>query len=71
VLVAIFIYALSVGITMFVMILSETEHPPAAGTALGIAISGFSLYVTIAMVVSVLALSLIHYFFKDHLMDLC
>jgi len=68
---AILIYALSVGISMFIMILSETEHPPAAGTALGIAISGFSLYVTGTMVISVLALSLIHYFFKDFLIDLC
>jgi len=69
--IAILIYALSVGITMFIMILTETEHPPAAGTALGIAISGFSLYVTGTMVISVVALSLIHYFFKDYLIDLC
>ena len=41
-----------------------------SGTALGIAISGFSLYVTITMVGSVVALSLIHHFFKDHMMDL-
>jgi len=69
--IAILIYALSVGITMFIMILTETEHPPAAGTALGIAISGFSLYVTGTMVISVVALSLINYFFKDYLIDLC
>ena len=69
--VSILIYALSVGITIFIMIITETEHPPAAGTALGIAISGFSFYVTITMVINVVVLSLIHYFFKEYLIDLC
>lgn len=68
---AIAVYSLSVGITMFLMVVTETEHPPAGGTALGIAIGGFSPYVTITMAISVLVLSLIHRSFRRYLTDLC
>lgn len=71
VLISILVYALSVGLSMFAMILSGTEHAPAAGTALGIAITGFSFYVTVTMVICVVVLSVIHHFFKDCLLDLC
>ena len=64
------VYSLSVGFAMFVMVVTNTEHPPAAGTALGVAISGFSLQVTATMVASVVVLSLIHHFFKRYLRNL-
>ena len=67
---SIVIYSLSVGFSMFVMVVTNTEHPPASGTALGVAISGFSLQVTATMVASVVVLSLIHYCFKRHLRNL-
>ena len=67
---SIVIYSLSVGFSMFVMVVTNTEHPPASGTALGVAISGFSLQVTATMIASVVVLSLIHYFFKRHLRNL-
>jgi len=35
------VYAVSVGLSMFIMVITDTEHPPAAGTALSIAINGF------------------------------
>lgn len=65
-----FTYALAVGLAIFIMVVTDTEHPPAAGTALGVAIKGFSLNVTIAVVASVVVLSLIHRLFKRHLKDL-
>jgi len=65
-----FTYALAVGLSIFIMVVTDTEHPPAAGTALGVAIKGFSLNVTIAVVASVVILSLIHRLFKRHLKDL-
>jgi CBS-domain-containing membrane protein len=64
------VYSIAVGVSMFIMVVIDTEHPPAAGTALGIAISGFSLNVTAILILSTLALSLIHHFFRRHLKDL-
>lgn len=64
------IYALAVGLSIFVMVVTDTEHPPAAGTALGTAIKGLSLSVTLGIVVSAVILSLIHYLFRKHLKDL-
>ena len=34
--ITLFIYALAVGLAIFIMVITNTEHPPAAGTALGI-----------------------------------
>jgi len=64
------IYSIAVGVSIFIMVVIDTEHPPAAGTALGIAISGFSLNVTAILILSALALSLIHHFFRAYLKDL-
>ncbi len=64
------VYALAVGISIFIMVVIDMEHPPASGTALGMAVDGFSLNVAIAIVVSVLILAFIHHFFKPYLKDL-
>jgi CBS-domain-containing membrane protein len=64
------VYSLAVGSSMFIMVVTDTEHPPASGTALGVAISGFSPKVLIALIASVIALSLVHHFFKRYLKDL-
>ena len=64
------VYSLAVGLSIFIMAITDTEHPPASGTALGVAISGFSPRVLVALIASVVALSLVHHFFKRHLKDL-
>ena len=64
------IYSLAVGLSIFIMVVTDTEHPPASGTALGVAISGFSPKVLIALIASAVALSLVHHFFKRYLKDL-
>ena len=64
------VYSLAVGLSIFIMVVTDTEHPPASGTALGVAISGFSPKVLIALIASVIALSLVHHFFKRYLKDL-
>lgn len=46
------------------------EHPSAAGTALGVAITGISLDVFIAVGMSIILLSLIHQFFRPYMRDL-
>ena len=67
---SIIIYSLAVGASIFTMVVIDTEHPPAAGTALGVAITGISLDVFIAISISVILLSLIHVFFKPYIRDL-
>jgi CBS-domain-containing membrane protein len=63
-------YSLAVGLAIFIMVVIDTEHPPAAATALGFAMSGFSLKTAIALLSSIIVLSLVHYFFRHHLRDL-
>ena len=63
-------YSLAVGATIFTMVVTDTEHPPAAGTALGVAMTGISLDVFIAVISSIILLSLIHRFFRSHMKDL-
>jgi CBS-domain-containing membrane protein len=64
------IYSLAVGTAIFTMVVIDVEHPPAAGTALGVAMTGISLEVFIAVTVSIILLSFIHNFFKPYLRDL-
>jgi CBS-domain-containing membrane protein len=56
----IIVYAVVVGITMFVMVATDTEHPPACGTALGVAISGWSLSATLTILISAIILAAAH-----------
>lgn len=67
---SIIIYSLAVGLSIFTMVVTDTEHPPASGTALSIAMTGFSLSTAIFVIASIIILSLIHYFFKPYLRDL-
>ena len=62
--------ALAVGLTIFIMVVINFEHPPAAGTALGVAIRGFSLNIAVAILASTIILALIHHLFKNRLKDL-
>ena len=67
---SIVIYSLAVGFTIFTMVVIDTEHPPAAGTALGVAMTGISPDVFLTVIISIVMLSLIHHFFKPYLKDL-
>jgi len=64
------IYALAVGGSMLVMAVTNTEHPPAAGTALGVVIAGSSLQVLLGVVVGVGVLAVIHRLLRPVLRDL-
>jgi CBS-domain-containing membrane protein len=70
VLASISVYALAVGISIFLMVALDFEHPPASGTALGVAMTGFSISIMLALVTSVLVLSLAHRFSRRFLKDL-
>ena len=67
---SILIYSLAVGTSIFVMVVTDTEHPPAAGTALGVVMTGISFQVLIVVVMSIVILSAIHRLFKPYLKDL-
>lgn len=64
------IYSLAVGASIFIMVVTDTEHPPAAGTALGVAMTGITLPVLVVVVVSIIILSIIHRALKRYLRDL-
>ena len=64
------VYALAVGLSIFIMVVTDTEHPPAAATALGIVIRGFSSHVVIAVIASSVILSLMRRLCKSQLKDL-
>jgi CBS-domain-containing membrane protein len=64
------VYALAVGISIFLMVALDFEHPPASGTALGVAMTGFSLNVMLAVITSSVLLALAHIFLRKYLKEL-
>lgn len=67
---SVIVYSLAVGLSIFVMVIVDMEHPPASGTALGVAIMGPSPGVMIAVITSAVTLSLVHRFLRPFLKDL-
>lgn len=66
----VFIPSLSVGLSIFMMTIANTEHPPAAGTALGIVIQGWSYSTILIILITVSLLSLTKFLLKSCLKDL-
>ncbi|MFC1967860.1 HPP family protein [Chloroflexota bacterium] len=64
------VYSLTVGLSIFLMVALDFEHPPAAGTALGIAMNSFSTSIFLTVLVSCTALSLAHRLMRRFLKDL-
>jgi CBS-domain-containing membrane protein len=64
------VIALAVGISICLMVAIDVEHPPASGTALGVALTGFTPGAMIAVLTSSIILSLAHTFLKKFLKDL-
>jgi CBS-domain-containing membrane protein len=62
--------ALGVGITMFLMAATNTEHPPAAGTALAVVAHGFGWDLLLFLAVAVLILVIIQRATRHWLIDL-
>jgi hypothetical protein len=52
------------------MAITNTEHPPAAGTALGVVIAGFSVRVVLGVIIGVMILVSIHRVLRPYLRDL-
>ena len=66
----IFIPSLSVGLSIFIMSITNTEHPPAAGTALGITIQGWTYSTILVILTTILLLSLFKFLLKSWLKNL-
>tara|TARA_B100000427_G_C15216707_1_gene467117 strand:+ start:350 stop:574 length:225 start_codon:yes stop_codon:yes gene_type:complete len=63
-------FALSIGFTIFLMVILDCEHPPAAGTALGMTLVGYSVSAATTIIISVLLLALFAHLTKPYLKDL-
>jgi CBS-domain-containing membrane protein len=64
------VYSIAVGLSIFLMVALNLEHPPDSGTALGIALNGFSIDVAIAVILSALVLSISHFLLCRRFNDL-
>lgn len=62
--------ALAVGLGIFFMAATDTEHAPAAGTALAIVAHNFSFGLVFFLAASVVLLSVIHVLLRSRLRDL-
>jgi len=67
---SIIVIAFAVGVSICLMVAIDVEHPPASGTALGVALTGFTPGAMIAVLTSSIILSLAHTFSKKFLKDL-
>jgi CBS-domain-containing membrane protein len=63
-------YALAVGLSIFVMVVTDTEHPPASGTALGVAMTGCPWEGVVGVLTGVVVLAVAHRLLRTRLRDL-
>ena len=62
--------AVAVGLAMLFMAITNTEHPPAAGTAIGMATREFDILIFLSIIGAVVMLAMIKLAFRPHLRDL-
>ena len=62
--------AVSVGLLILAMAITDTEHPPAAGTVLGVGTRPWELDTTGIIIGAVLLLAILKYLLRSHLRDL-
>ncbi|MBL7140266.1 MAG: HPP family protein [Planctomycetes bacterium] len=62
--------AASVGLAIFLMVITDTEHPPAAGLALGVVLAQWNTLALVVPIVGIVALSLARLALKPILINL-
>lgn len=62
--------ALAVGISIFLMVILDVEHPPAAAVALAMVINQWNKWTIIVTIVAISLLMLARYYFRDKLINL-
>jgi len=65
-----FFGALAVGLSIFLMVITDTEHPPAAGLALGLVINEWSIRTVTVTCFAISILIFMRYLFRDKLINL-
>ncbi len=60
----------AVGLSIFIMVIIDVEHPPAAGIALGFVFSEWNMLAICAVMCGVITLAFIKRLFKAHLINL-
>ena len=60
----------SVGFSILIMVLTRTEHPPAAGTALGLIVAGWDPTSALFVLLGAVMLSAAHFFLRSRLVNL-
>ena len=65
-----FSYAFAVGMAMLLMAITNTEHPPAAGTALGMASREFDILIFLSIIGAVALLAVMKLAIRPYLRDL-
>ena len=61
---------LSVGLSILIMVFTDIQHPPAAGTALGLAVGGWFPLAIVIVLVGAVMLSVVHQFLRPRLVNL-
>ncbi len=61
---------LAVGLSVLVMVVTKTAHPPAAGTALGLVVEGYAASSVLFVLVGAIILALAHRLLRPRLIDL-
>jgi len=64
------VYSIAVGISIFLMMALDFEHPPASRTALGVAITGFSVDVLAAVITASVIIALAHWLLRKYIKEL-
>lgn len=62
--------ALAIGLSIFLMTITNTEHPPAASTALGIVVHTWSYQIVIFILLCAICLAIIRRLLRGRLKDL-
>ncbi|MFW5802306.1 MAG: HPP family protein [Verrucomicrobiota bacterium] len=65
-----FVYSGAVGTAMLLMVLCRVHHPPAAGTALGVVLAGFSVGAAFTVLTAISAMIIIERSLREFLVDL-
>lgn len=62
--------AVSVGLSIFLMVVTDTEHPPAAGLALALVLNRWDLLTLLVIALAILFLTAVKIFFGKKIRDL-
>ena len=62
--------ALAVGLSIFAMVVTDTEHGPAAGMALGLVLNTWDYKTLIFVIFAVITLAVIRHLFRKRMIDL-